>query len=503
MGWVGFLLLGVVLMADGLLPEETEEGQQFARDYLGRLVPVAFKGQPALPVGGAPAAITAGTGPVGPGGAGLGAAGGDGAGAPARAVSDGGPSALALTQLGLKASDVAAKLVPAAPSAGPITVPTSALLGDAVPGPPAYRGARATAPAPGVEGEFLGAGLDSGGLSASDIALATQAEQGLTGAEGGVGAGSVGAGLGVITGLASKAGAKPPVTEEQAYLNMALDLLGGLSAPVTLGMGPAVASALEFAMADWFRPSIPHQVREDLDTMRGQSILSNYFVPNILTARTLPELAQALSGGREYAGYPVPATGGGEDVLAALEAGTPFAWQQGIAGERLEAINAALNPLIAQQAQLIRASEAGDMEARQTLADLRRRGGYTLLSNEMGGYGAWLSPSERPVDEFTPPGSWIVSPEDVARTQAMLRERGATYGLTPEDYATLGLGGAGGAQEAPGEALGGTGPSAPSEASEIATAALAAPPGAGISGGLTPGTLPGGGASAGREELGL
>ena len=85
----------------------------------------------------------------------------------------------------------------------------------------------------------------------------------------------------------------------------------------------------------------------------------------------------------------------------------------------------------------------------------------------------------------------------------MLRERGATYGLTPEDYATLGLGGAGGAQEAPGEALGGTGPSAPSEASEIATAALAAPPGAGISGGLTPGTLPGGGASAGREELGL
>ena len=73
MGWVGFLLLGVVLMADGLLPEETEEGQQFARYYLGRLVPVAFKGQPALPVGGAPAAITAGTGPVGPGGAGLGA----------------------------------------------------------------------------------------------------------------------------------------------------------------------------------------------------------------------------------------------------------------------------------------------------------------------------------------------------------------------------------------------------------------------------------------------
>src|SRR3990167_7382235 len=82
----------------------------------------------------------------------------------------------------------------------------------------------------------------------------------------------VGPGLGVITGLASKAGAKPPVTEEQAYLNMALDLLGGLSAPVTLGMGPAVASALKFAMADWFRPSIPHQVREDLDTMRGQSI---------------------------------------------------------------------------------------------------------------------------------------------------------------------------------------------------------------------------------------
>src|SRR3990172_8788778 len=117
-------------MADGLLPEETEEGQQFARDYLGRLVPVAFKGQPALPVGGAPAAITAGTGPVGPGG--------------------GGPSARALTQRGLKASDVAAKLVPAAPSAGPITVPTSALLGDAVPGPPVYRGARATAPAPGV-----------------------------------------------------------------------------------------------------------------------------------------------------------------------------------------------------------------------------------------------------------------------------------------------------------------------------------------------------------------
>src|SRR3990167_2212339 len=182
-------------MADGLLPEETEEGQQFARDYLGRLVPVAFKGQPALPVGGAPAAITAGTGPggpggagpgggggggggaaaraaitagtgpVGPGGAGLGAAGGDGAGAPARAVSDGGPSALALTQLGLKASDVAAKLVPAAPSAGPTTVPTSALLGDAVPGPPLYRGTRATAPAPGVEGELLGAGLDPRGLS--------------------------------------------------------------------------------------------------------------------------------------------------------------------------------------------------------------------------------------------------------------------------------------------------------------------------------------------------
>src|SRR5439155_26301348 len=70
-------------MADPLTGLLSSEDEALVTDFLGRTGPVSTKGQPTLPVGGAP--VTGGAGPVAPGGTGVGPAftGGRAAGRPA------------------------------------------------------------------------------------------------------------------------------------------------------------------------------------------------------------------------------------------------------------------------------------------------------------------------------------------------------------------------------------------------------------------------------------
>src|SRR2546425_1069920 len=67
---VAILFVGVLLMADPLLTGLlSSEDETLVTDVLGRQAPISLRGQPTLPVGGAP--VTGGAGPVAPGGTGV------------------------------------------------------------------------------------------------------------------------------------------------------------------------------------------------------------------------------------------------------------------------------------------------------------------------------------------------------------------------------------------------------------------------------------------------
>src|SRR3989442_10619867 len=135
-------------MADPLLTGIlSAEDEAVVTDFLGRTGPVSTRGQPTLPVGGAP--VTGGAGPVAPGGTGV-------SSAPVGATPGGPPSASkpsdvpGLARLGVGVAEKLQKLF-GGPGTTPVTVPTSDILGDAPPGPPIFDVAsRGTAPAPNV-----------------------------------------------------------------------------------------------------------------------------------------------------------------------------------------------------------------------------------------------------------------------------------------------------------------------------------------------------------------
>lgn len=394
----------------------TDELTQDATDFLGRKVPVAFKNQPALPAVGPPAGASAG--PVTPGvqGATQAASGAAAAGA------EGGSAALAqaLKALNLtgRFGEIAKKLYP---SKEGVTAPPGAMAGAGAVASAAAGGGVGTGSSdltlstaerltgPGVNEQVsilkelaakgfisqeelatqlqgLGAvgGGAPGGLTAADINLATTAEQGVTGAADYTAAAS---GLtGLLTGYFSKQGMPPPSTEEEAYLRMALDLVGALSGPVTLGFGSGITSAIEFGLSDLFRPHIPHAVREARE-VSGLYENTRELMSVISRARTPEELADAFGyvNQRRTTGegqYPLAAGFDLQDRAAAIKAfqgdePVSFGWQAGVPVERLTTANDALNQSVQMQIALMRAAEAGDPSARQILDAMRRESLHT------------------------------------------------------------------------------------------------------------------------------
>lgn len=391
----------------------TDELTQDATDFLGRKVPVAFKAQPALPAVGPPAGAAAG--PVTPGVQGTTQA----AGAAASGGAEGGSQALAqaLKALNLtgRFGEIAKKLFPdpqGVPGASGAAVAgvTGDIGGGALGGAgdlTLRTGERLTGPglaeqisglkelAAGgfisegdlaVQLQRLGAGGEAGvgGLTAADVNLATTAEQGATGA---VDLSAAGAEItGLITAWASKQGMPAPSTQEEAYIRMALDIIGGLSAPATLGFGSAITSAIEFGLSDLFRPHIPHAVREARE-VSGLYENTRELMSVISRARTPEELADAFGyvNQRRTTGegqYPIATGFDLQDRAATIKAfqgdePPSFAWQAGVPVSNLTTANDALSQSVQMQIALIRAAEAGDPAASQMLDALRRESLHT------------------------------------------------------------------------------------------------------------------------------
>lgn len=381
----------------------TDELAPTATDYLGRQVPVAFRAQPALPAVGPP---TAAAGPTTMGGQGF-AEPGKAASASAKG-DDGGATVLAQALKALGAgsrfADVAKKLFPKAGTETALGVGTAAKAGvDTFGGGgdlTLLSSERLTGPGIAQQRAILNELADKGFISQEELTTQLQgldavgaAPESLTSAESGATfgegvpevadfTGAASAVTGLITGLASRQGRSPPSTEEEAYLRMILDLGGAISAPVTLGFGPAIASALEFAIGDWFRPHIPHAVREARGESSAASTMQEY-LRNIGRATSYEELygafgddIQRIQGTIGNAPYFL---GSGFDVtdpaaaMAAFRGDAPptFAMQAGINVPVLEAINRAFNTGVADQIQLIRAADSGDPIAQKILAVLR------------------------------------------------------------------------------------------------------------------------------------
>ena len=180
----------------GLTPDPTADDPQ-SPDYLGRMVPLAFKGQPALPVTGAPA-VGSPAGPVGPGGgaapAGLG--GGERSGQP-------GLNFLSLAQRALSTGEDLMKLFGGQADLGTRGDTGGVSLSDylrssglGVTGP-AWSGAFQSAEALGA----TAAELQALGATGAEIGFGAGEAGAAAGEAGAAGAAELGASAGLSTGL--------------------------------------------------------------------------------------------------------------------------------------------------------------------------------------------------------------------------------------------------------------------------------------------------------------
>src|SRR3990167_5439578 len=245
---------------------------------------------------------------------------------------------------------------PALPTGGPVAGGTA----------PATVAGEGTTAAGGAGGGAAGGGVRRGGGGGGDIALATAAEQGLTGAEGwsGLSGSSILPFLGAVGAGLSSGGEFPAAGAAQMELINLLATYFGGGVP-----GLSIATGVASAFAPKIFESKPSSLQKKQANTQFASDLGKQMIVDLQEATTPEELAQVLqsySSGQ----YPVTFSSvlGGENVPTVdLDQILGPDFNVGVEGINTGDLGGQIGPSIANMvrynAQLLKAAQAGDPEA--------------------------------------------------------------------------------------------------------------------------------------------
>lgn len=195
----------------------------------------------------------------------------------------------------------------------------------------------------------------------------------------------------------------------------------GFAGVIGLALAPLVGEVVKAVVNLFDDHEVPHAVNEAREVARDAGALGNTIFPLVLASGSYEELFHAF----DYAttpnflhdiGGPImfvdPATGKGVQLndkaafLRMIESGNiHFFWQHGIAAEKVNAINSAIDRVVTNQAELIRRAWAGDKVAVDAIWSARK----SWALNHNGGFGF--------------PPEHYMTPDEIVKYHAMLAQQ--------------------------------------------------------------------------------
>jgi hypothetical protein len=387
-----FVLHVGVAMPDDFLGIPQEEGGAVSLDYLGQQAPLAFEGQPALPVGGGAIGVSTGpaTGADGTGAAAGISGGGEAGGGGGSTPGDGGAAILADIRqalgLGKSLNEVAGRVFgdgsappPGFPGSGQFATPGQGLLDEVSAG---------RAPQTDIfNPNFIGGAPDAafGGLGGLEGGMTGYEASVADAASGAAGTGGsfvplIGAALASVPNIVRHA-SNDNLPDNEKAIEAFHDVADAVAAAYTFGLSTFITPHLRklYNQAFGIGDEIPHEVREAMDIAQGGARFKDV-IPQFQSAGTPEELAQYVSASldRNFAqdrgsvlinGIPSYDREGLQTLFSttAPEA-IDFKWTQGVGNP--EKLNAPMTDLLRQQLAMIAQAKAGDPEA---LALLKQR----------------------------------------------------------------------------------------------------------------------------------